>query len=82
MTSITFDSFGEWLDAYGRASKENDSRASAELFAPNAKYYETPFAEPMVGKDAIYCIFLVEFDGCQKCSVFREWWHSQMVEAG
>jgi len=54
MTQITVGYFGEWLDAYGKASEDNDPRASAELFAPDAEYYETPFAEPMVGKEAIY----------------------------
>jgi hypothetical protein len=129
MAPITSENFQEWLESYGRASEENDPRASAELFAPNAEYYETPFADPMVGKDAIYdywdngtrtlkdkessyeivaiqenlgiarwqarftqinsgkrialdCIFLVEFDEHHKCRMFREWWHSQVIEAG
>ncbi len=129
MAPITLDSFQEWLEAYSRASKENDPQASAELYTPDAEYYETPFAQPMVGKDAIYdywdngtrtlkdkessyeivaiqenlgiarwqarftqinsgkrialdCIFLVEFDGNLKCRLFREWWHSQVFEAG
>jgi hypothetical protein len=129
MTPISTDNFQEWLEAYGRASKENDPQASAELFAPDAEYYETPFAEPMVGRDAIYdywdngartlkdkesryeivaiqgnlgvarwqarftqinsgkrialdCIFLVEFNENLKCRLFREWWHSQVIEAG
>ena len=38
---------------YGRTSADNDSHASAELFTRNAKYYETPFDEPMIGYDAI-----------------------------
>lgn len=51
---ITLDEFESWLREYGRASKENDPRASAELFALDAEYYETPFAEPMRGRDAIH----------------------------
>ena len=129
MAPINLDNFQKWLDAYGKASKENDPKASAELFAQNAEYYETPFAEPMVGKDAIYqywdmgarnlkdkefcyeilalngnvgiarwqatfvnvcagnqitldCVFLVEFDENRKCRLFREWWHSQVIEVG
>lgn len=129
MATITSENFQEWLESYGRASKENDPLASAELFAPDAEYYETPFAEPMVGRDAIYlywdngartlkdkesdyeivaiqenlgiarwqarfthvdsgrrialdCIFLAEFDENLKCRLFREWWHSQVIEAG
>ena len=96
---------------------------------PMPNYYETPFSEPMIGKDAIYdywdngartlkdkesgyevlaiqgnlgiarwqarfthinsgkrialdCIFLIEFDENLKCRLFREWWHSQVIEAG
>jgi hypothetical protein len=125
---ITVDDFKKWLDVYGRASKENDPQASAELFAQDAEYYETPFANPMVGREAIYryweagaqtltdkefsyevlavkgntgigrwqgtfvnatsgsrvaldCVFLVEFDGHKECSVFREWWHSQVNDS-
>jgi len=54
MKSLAFEVFNIWLEAYGRASTEDDPQASAELFARNAKYYETPFDEPMVGRDAIY----------------------------
>jgi len=39
---------------YGRASAENDPRTSANLFEENAEYYETPFTEPMIGRDAIF----------------------------
>jgi hypothetical protein len=128
METITVESFEAWLAAYGEASAKNDPQASAELFAAGAAYYETPFAEPMVGKEAIYnywdegarnlkdkesdyqivaiqgnlgvarwqarfthiesgkrialdCIFLVEFDRDQKCRLFREWWHSQVIES-
>jgi hypothetical protein len=53
MKPLTLTSFTSWLESYGRASAENDPQASAELFARNAKYYETPFDEPMIGRDAI-----------------------------
>jgi hypothetical protein len=58
MKKLKIQQFAEWLDAYGQASRENDARASAELFAQDAKYYETPFAEPMIGRDAIYQYWL------------------------
>lgn len=32
---------------------ENDPQLSASLFAERAAYYETPFAEPMIGRAAI-----------------------------
>lgn len=54
MKPLNLETFNAWLEMYGKASAENDSQASAVLFAPNAKYYETPFDEPMVGRNAIY----------------------------
>lgn len=51
---ITKESFQAWLEAYGRASIENNPRASADLFSEDAVYYETPFAKPMIGREAIY----------------------------
>ena len=53
MNALTHEHFQHWLESYGRASAENDPHASANLFTKNAAYYETPFAEPMVGRDAI-----------------------------
>jgi len=54
MKSLTLEIFNTWLEAYSRASAEDDPQASAELFARNAEYYETPFDEPMIGRDAIH----------------------------
>lgn len=51
---ITPAAFHAWLAAYGQASIENDPRASANLFSEDAAYYESPFAEPLVGREAIY----------------------------
>jgi hypothetical protein len=126
MKTLTFDIFDRWLNDYGRASAENNPQASAALFAEDANYYETPFAEPIAGREAIYqywgkgaqrltdksssyeilavkdnlgiarwqakftviesgkrlaldCLFLVEFDDNDKCSVFREWWHLREI---
>lgn len=42
------------MTEYGRASAENDPQASAHLFAPDARYYENPFDEPIAGRVAIY----------------------------
>ena len=53
MKSLTLETFSAWLDAYSKASIQNDPQASAELFARTAEYYETPFDEPMIGRDAI-----------------------------
>ena len=54
MAALTIHQFGHWLEMYGKASKENDPQASADLFALDANYYETPFDEPLMGRDAIY----------------------------
>jgi hypothetical protein len=53
MKSLELQTFDAWLEAYGRASRENDAQASTALFARNARYYETPFDEPMIGREAI-----------------------------
>ena len=54
MNALTHAHFKQWMETYGRASAEDDPRASANLFAENAAYYENPFAEPMIGRDAIF----------------------------
>ena len=54
MPLLTLERFTAWMAAYGRASAENDPQASANLFAENARYYENPFEEPIVGREAIY----------------------------
>lgn len=54
MKTLTLETFSSWLDAYGRASIQDDPQASAELFAQNAEYYESPFDEPMIGRGAIH----------------------------
>ena len=58
MSTLTVDIFDQWLEAYGRASQENDPKASSELFAQDAKYYESPFDPPMVGRQSIYKYWL------------------------
>jgi hypothetical protein len=54
MSALTREHFQQWMETYGRASAENDPQASANLFAQDACYYETPFDAPMVGRAAIY----------------------------
>lgn len=46
-------SFAQWLDAYGRSWVEGDPQQVVALFAPDALYYETPFDEPLHGREAI-----------------------------
>lgn len=54
MESITLDDFKKWMEAYRKASEVGDLKAAAELFSQNAEYYETPFSNPIIGRDAIY----------------------------
>ena len=54
MKTLALDSFDQWLAKYGQASQQNDAQASAELFAQDARYYESPFEEPLIGREAIY----------------------------
>ncbi len=54
MKALTRAHFKKWMETYGRASAENDPLRSANLFAENARYYETPFAEPMIGRETIF----------------------------
>ncbi|HSG86489.1 MAG TPA: nuclear transport factor 2 family protein [Candidatus Limnocylindrales bacterium] len=53
MTRLTIEAFEAWLDAYGRASAEDDPDASAALFSADARYHESPFDPPIVGRQAI-----------------------------
>lgn len=54
MNTLTHGHFQRWMETYGKASAENDPRTSANLFAQNAHYYESPFDEPMIGRHSIY----------------------------
>jgi ketosteroid isomerase-like protein len=53
MGSTTVEDFARWLDEYGDASRRGDPAASADLFTDDARYFESPFDEPLVGRDAI-----------------------------
>jgi hypothetical protein len=54
MRTLTHEQFRRWLTVYGKASEENDPQASADLFALDAHYYESPFDKPMIGREAIF----------------------------
>jgi hypothetical protein len=47
------EKFVAWLEGYGRAWKNRDSEALVKLFSDNATYQETPFTEPLRGREAI-----------------------------
>ena len=45
--------FAVWLDAYVEAWRSNEAAAIARLFSEKARYFYGPYAEPVVGRDAI-----------------------------
>lgn len=52
--TLTYEHFRRWILSYSHASEQNDPQASCELFAPDARYYESPFDAPMIGRDALF----------------------------
>ncbi|GIV60019.1 MAG: hypothetical protein KatS3mg043_1108 [Rhodothermaceae bacterium] len=50
---MTKESFSRWCRAYGLAWEARDPDTAAALFSPDACYYETPFATPVQGREAI-----------------------------
>jgi ketosteroid isomerase-like protein len=52
--TLTIDEFKKWMGQYQVASETSDPAAVAALFADDAVYQESPFDEPMRGREAIY----------------------------
>ena len=42
--------FESWLKAYGRAWRDRDAQAAADLYTEGGTYQVTPFVEPMRGR--------------------------------
>ena len=42
-----------WLTRYGQAWTQGDPELACALFADDCRYYETPYSEPSVGRDAV-----------------------------
>ena len=51
-----------WLDDYVAAWRSYDAEAIGDLFAPDAAYRYQPWAEPIVGSDAIVGDWLADRD--------------------
>ena len=45
--------FRRWLDEYRHVWESGDKSAIPRLYAENARYFESPFAEPLVGLEQI-----------------------------
>jgi uncharacterized protein (TIGR02246 family) len=50
---LTTAAVEKWLAGYERAWETRDAARAAELFAPNASYYEMPFDAPKAGQAGI-----------------------------
>ncbi len=46
-------SAAEWLDRYVAAWKSYDPNAIGALFAADVRYYYTPYADPLIGREAV-----------------------------
>ncbi len=51
--TLNLTEFETWLSLYGKYWENGDSKSIRNLFSEGARYYETPFDEPMVGLDTI-----------------------------
>lgn len=58
MNKLNIKQFSAWIQSYENTSQENNAKASSELFAQDALYFETPFDEPISGREAIYQYWL------------------------
>jgi len=47
-------SFETWLEGYGRAWRDRNAQAAADLFTEDSTYQVTPFVDPMRGRAAIF----------------------------
>ncbi len=82
------ESFSHWLDAYGRAWETRDPQAAGRLFTEDATYRESPFDDPMFGRNAIIeywsdvpksqenIKFSYEIFGITEQRGFARWWAS------
>lgn len=50
---VETETVAAWLARYEAAWENRDADAAAAIFTPDARYYETPFAEPFVGQSGI-----------------------------
>jgi len=55
---MTSQEFNSWLKAYGQAWQTRDATAAADLFSADATYQETPFVQPMRGREEILAYWL------------------------
>ena len=59
---ISHESVAIWLSNYVEAWKSYDPAAIAVLFSEDARYYYSPYSEPLEGRDAIVADWLKNRD--------------------
>ncbi len=66
---------GEWLEAFGRAWQAFDGDAWVALFTDDAEYHEDPFAEAIVGSNALraYLLAAAESERDVEFTVEQHW---------
>jgi uncharacterized protein (TIGR02246 family) len=47
-------SFETWLERYGRAWRDRNAQAAADLYTEDGTYQVTPFVDPLRGRQAIF----------------------------
>jgi uncharacterized protein (TIGR02246 family) len=47
-------SFEAWLEEYGRAWRERNAQAAADLYTEDGTYQVTPYVDPLRGRPAIF----------------------------
>jgi hypothetical protein len=52
--TVTREAAERWLGQYGEAWEGADPVRAAQLFTEDCRYYETPFAEPAIGRDGVF----------------------------
>ncbi len=57
------DDLTRWIDGYERAWRTPGTAGLADLFTPEATYRHSPYAEPVVGLDALARSWEAERDG-------------------
>jgi hypothetical protein len=67
--SLDEAAFKAWLDDYGRVWEQRDHSLIPNMYAEDARYYETPFDEPLAGLEQI-AGYAGEASGAQKDNRF------------
>ena len=64
---MTTKELSAWLAAYGEAWRRRDPQAIVAIFAADATYRDTPYAEPATGRDGIRAYWAAAVE--QHCDV-------------